>query len=111
MDTRKGKGATAPPSPVLSHGVKMKLHELKEKITINAHCLICGTGFQYPYGRWSEGGALQSGTCSKKCEQQMEARHAALLQSQARRAEDDLSPVLRSGIPMEVQPTTSTVHQ
>lgn len=71
-----------------------KLHELQEKYTINGHCLICGKGFQFPYGRWHREGVLQSGTCSKACETQQEASYAALSQEQARKPRADVSPVL-----------------
>lgn len=51
-----------------------KLHELQEKYTINGHCLICGKGFQWPFGRWDIPGELQSGTCSRVCEEKQERK-------------------------------------
>lgn len=44
------------------------LAELQEKYTINGHCIVCGKGFQYPYGRHHVDGQLQSGTCTLACE-------------------------------------------
>lgn len=46
----------------------VSLAEVKEKYTLNGFCLVCGKGFQYPYGRHHREGELQSGTCSKVCE-------------------------------------------
>lgn len=54
------------------------LAELQEKYTINGHCCVCGTGFQYPYGRHHVEGQMQSGTCSLKCERIKEPPHAVL---------------------------------
>ena len=48
---------------------------MREKYTINGFCLVCGKGFQYPYGRWHVEGQLQSGSCSKACEAIQEKRH------------------------------------
>ncbi len=50
------------------------LAELQEKYTINGHCIVCGKGFQYPYGRHHVDGQLQSGTCSLACERIKEPR-------------------------------------
>lgn len=70
------------PPPVLYLGDVMKggkpLAELQEKYTINGHCIVCGAGFQFPYGRWHVEGELQSGTCSKSCEAKQESTNALL---------------------------------
>ena len=49
------------------------LAEMQEKYTINGFCCVCGKGFQYPYGRHHVDGQLQSGTCSKACEEKYSA--------------------------------------
>lgn len=86
-----------------------KLHEVQEKYTINGFCLVCGEGFQFPYGRWHVEGKLQSGTCCGRCEREQEKRHAALLQAQIAKAEYELPRVLRGGLSVEVQPRANAV--
>ncbi len=41
---------------------------------INGHCIVCGAGFQFPYGRHDVPGQNRrfSGTCSKACEDRLD---------------------------------------
>jgi polynucleotide 5'-kinase involved in rRNA processing len=54
------------------------LAEVKEEYRINGFCLVCGKGFQYPYGRHHVAGQMQSGTCSKACEAIKEPKNEML---------------------------------
>lgn len=49
------------------------LADAKEEYKINGFCLVCGKGFQYPYGRHRVNGEVQAGTCSKLCERKYDA--------------------------------------
>ena len=46
----------------------MKLHEAQER-GIPKSCIVCGKSYDFPYGRWGDGGS-----CSRPCELIQEAK-------------------------------------
>ncbi len=62
---------------------------------INVQCIVCGAGFQFPYGRHDVSGQSSrfSGTCSKACEDRFDELALARQRTETERFLDKFEEV------------------